>query len=318
MKKRVWLIIAFIVLIIASISIGVANITIKDIIKLDKEAWFLIWTSRVPRTVSIIVTAVGLSLSGLILQTISKNKFISPSVVGVTDSAQLGLLVAYLFLGSLSMTSKLLFAFMFAVIGSFVFITILQKIKFKNDIYVPLIGMMFGSIISAIVSFIAFQFNATQFIDTIGLGSFTTKISGNYELLYIAIIPIIVAFIYMVQFNIVGMGEDFAKNLGVKYKQTMMIGLLIISLVTASIYVVVGSIPFIGLVVPNLVSIYYGDNVKKTSWDVVLFGSVFVLFADIISRILIFPYEIPVSLTMGVIGSIVFLYLIYRRVNYAK
>ncbi|MDY0210720.1 MAG: iron chelate uptake ABC transporter family permease subunit [Acholeplasma sp.] len=318
MKKRLVLIGSFIVLILISISIGVADINLIDVLSLDKEAWFLIVSSRVPRTVAIVVTAIGLSLSGLILQTISKNKFISPSVVGVTDSAQLGLLIAYLFFGSLSMSMKLGFAFVFAVLGSFVFITILQKIKFKNDIYVPLVGMMFGSIVAAIVSFIAFQFNLTQFVDTIGLGSFTTKIAGNYELLYVTIIPIVLAFVYMVQFNIVGMGEDFAKNLGVKYKQTMMIGLLIISMVTAAIYVVVGSIPFIGLVVPNLVSIYYGDNVKKTVWDVVLFGGVFVLFADIISRIIIFPYEIPVSLTMGVIGSIVFLYLIYRRVNHAK
>jgi len=318
MRKRLVLIVAFILLIFISISIGVADIDLLSVLQFDQATWFLIWTSRVPRTISIVLTAVGLSISGLILQTISKNKFISPSVVGVTDSAQLGILIAYLAFGTLSMTFKLSFAFLFAVLGSFVFISILQRIKFKNDIYVPLIGMMFGSIVSAIVSFIAYQFQATQFVDTLGLGSFTTKIAGNYELLYVTIIPIILAFIYMVQFNIVGLGEDFAKNLGVNYKRTMIIGLVVISMVTAAIFVVVGNIPFIGLVVPNLVSIYYGDNVKKTAWDVVLFGSVFVLLADIISRVIIFPYEIPASLTMGVIGSMVFLYLIYRRVKYAK
>ena len=318
MRKRLVLIVTFILLIFISISIGVADIDLLSVLQFDQATWFLIWTSRVPRTISIVLTAVGLSISGLILQTISKNKFISPSVVGVTDSAQLGILIAYLAFGTLSMTFKLSFAFLFAVLGSFVFISILQRIKFKNDIYVPLIGMMFGSIVSAIVSFIAYQFQATQFVDTLGLGSFTTKIAGNYELLYVTIIPIILAFIYMVQFNIVGLGEDFAKNLGVNYKRTMIIGLVVISMVTAAIFVVVGNIPFIGLVVPNLVSIYYGDNVKKTAWDVVLFGSVFVLLADIISRVIIFPYEIPVSLTMGVIGSMVFLYLIYRRVKYAK
>jgi len=318
MRKRLVLIVAFILLIFISISIGVADIDLLSVLQFDQATWFLIWTSRVPRTISIVLTAVGLSISGLILQTISKNKFISPSVVGVTDSAQLGILIAYLAFGTLSMTFKLSFAFLFAVLGSFVFISILQRIKFKNDIYVPLIGMMFGSIVSAIVSFIAYQFQATQFVDTLGLGSFTTKIAGNYELLYVTVIPIILAFIYMVQFNIIGLGEDFAKNLGVNYKRTMIIGLVVISMVTAAIFVVVGNIPFIGLVVPNLVSIYYGDNVKKTAWDVVLFGSVFVLLADIISRVIIFPYEIPVSLTMGVIGSMVFLYLIYRRVKYAK
>lgn len=318
MQKRWVLIIIFILLVLTSISIGVAHIDIMLVLKMDKETWFLILTSRVPRTIAIIITATGLSISGLILQTIAKNKFISPSIVGVTDSAQLGLLIAYIAFGALSLSFKLVFAFGFAVLGSFVFLTILQKIKFKNDIYVPLIGLMFGSIVSAIVTFIGYRFNATQFVDTIGLGSFTTKIAGNYELLYVAIMPIIIAFVYMAQFNIIGLGEDFAKNLGVNYKKTMMIGLLVVSLVTASIFVVVGTIPFVGLVVPNLVSIYYGDNIKKTVWDVILFGSILVLFADIVSRVIIFPYEIPVSVTMGIIGSIVFLYLIYRRVHYAK
>lgn len=318
MKKRLYLYLLFIVLLVASMMIGVSDIKIKDIVSFDREAWFLLWTSRIPRTLSILLTAVGLSISGLILQTISKNKFISPSVVGVTDSAQLGILIAYLVFGTLSLTFKLVFAFGFAVLGSFVFITILNKIKFKNEIYVPLIGMMFGSIVAAIVSFLAYQFNATQFVDTIGVGSFTTKIAGNYELLYVIVPPLILAFIYMVQFNIIGIGEDFAKNLGVNYKRTMMIGLVIISMVSAAIFVVVGSIPFIGLVVPNLVSIYYGDNTKKNALDIALFGSVFVLIGDILSRVIIYPYEIPVSLTMGLLGSIIFLYLIYRRVYHAK
>lgn len=305
-------------LLITSIFIGVSDIKWLDVITLNEDAWFLLFTSRIPRTIAILLTAIGLSISGLILQTISRNKFISPSVVGVTDSAQLGILLAYLLFGTLSLAFKLVFAFGFAVLGSFVFITILNRIKFKNDIYVPLIGMMFGSIIAAIVSFIALQFNATQFVDTIGVGSFTTKIAGNYELLYVVVPPLILGFIYMVQFNIIGIGEDFAKNLGVHYKRTMMIGLIIVSMMTAAIFVVVGSIPFIGLVVPNLVAIYYGDNVKKNAVDIALFGSIFVLIGDIVSRVIIYPYEIPVSLTMGVLGSIIFLYLIYRRVYYAK
>ena len=138
MKKRLYLIILFTLLLILSISIGVSNINFIDVLKLDQDTWFLLLTSRVPRTIAIILTAVGLSISGLILQTISKNKFISPSIVGVTDSAQLGILLAYLLFGTLSLTFKLVFAFGFAVLGSFVFITILNKIKFKNDIYVPL------------------------------------------------------------------------------------------------------------------------------------------------------------------------------------
>ncbi|MDY3195237.1 MAG: iron chelate uptake ABC transporter family permease subunit [Paracholeplasma sp.] len=317
MKKRVMLVIAFVILTILSLATGVVDVNIKDLLSLDQRAWFIVFNSRLPRTVAIILTATSMSVSGLIMQTISKNKFVSPSVVGITDSAQLGILIAFVFFGSLSLTFKMVFSFLFAVLGAFVFMSILSRIKFKNAIYVPLVGMMFAGIIGSIVSFIAYQFNLTQFIQTFGIGSFSSIVSGNYELLYVVIVPLMIGFIYMVQFNIIGVGEDFAKNLGVNYQKTLMVGLVVISLITASTYVVVGSIPFIGLVVPNLISLYYGDNLKKTIFDVSLFGSVFVLFADIFSRLIIYPYEIPISLTMGVIGSVVFLFLIYRRVNHA-
>ena len=298
--------------------VGVSNVTIKGLISLDKAMWFLIGASRLPRTITIILTAIGLSISGLILQTITNNKFVSPDVVGVTDSAKLGLIIGILMFGSFSLQFRLLFAFMFAVIGSIGFIFILRRIKFKNDVYVPLVGLMFGAVIQAVVTFIAYQFNLTQVADTIGIGSFTTKIQGQYELLYVIVIPIVIGFIYMVQFNIIGLGEDFSKNLGINYKKVMAIGLVIVSLITAAIFVVVGNIPFVGLVVPNLVSLYYGDNTKKTSFDVALFASVFVLAADILSRVIIYPYEMPVSVTMGITGSIIFLFLIYRRSRYAK
>lgn len=298
--------------------VGVSNVTIKGLISLDKAMWFLIGASRLPRTITIILTAIGLSISGLILQTITNNKFVSPDVVGVTDSAKLGLIIGVVMFGSFSLQFRLLFAFMFAVIGSIGFIFILRRIKFKNDVYVPLVGLMFGAVIQAVVTFIAYQFNLTQVADTIGIGSFTTKIQGQYELLYVIVIPIVIGFIYMVQFNIIGLGEDFSKNLGINYKKVMAIGLVIVSLITAAIFVVVGNIPFVGLVVPNLVSLYYGDNTKKTSFDVALFGSVFVLAADILSRVIIYPYEMPVSVTMGITGSIIFLFLIYRRSRYAK
>lgn len=318
LKRRSILIILFIALTCISLIVGVSNITIKGLIELDKDMWFLISTSRVPRTITIILAAVGLSVSGLILQTITNNKFVSPDVVGVTDSAKLGLVIGVLMFGSFSMQFRLLFAFIFAVLGGLGFVFILKSIKFKNDVYVPLVGLMLGAVIQAIVSFIAYQFNLTQVVETIGIGSFTTKIQGNYELLYVVVIPIIIGFIFMVQFNIIRLGEDFSRNLGINYKKVMMIGLVVVALISAAIFVVVGNIPFVGLVVPNLVSLYYGDNIKKTSFDVVLFGSVFVLFADIISRLLIYPYEIPVSVTMGIIGAVIFLFLIYRRAHYAK
>jgi iron complex transport system permease protein len=112
------------------------------------------------------------------------------------------------------------------------------------------------------------------------------------------------------------MGEEFSINLGLPYKQIVNIGLVIVSAVTSIIILTVGMIPFLGLIIPNIVSIYQGDHLKKNLPHTALLGAVFVLFCDILGRVIIFPYEIPIGLTVGVIGSGVFLYLLFRRKSY--
>ena len=89
------------------------------------------------------------------------------------------------------------------------------------------------------------------------------------------------------------------------------------SVITSVVVVTIGSIPFIGLIVPNIVSIYKGDNMKKSFSEVALLGALFVLICDILGRIIIYPYEVPISVIITVIGSVVFLILIFRRYRYA-
>ena len=144
-------------------------------------------------------------------------------------------------------------------------------------------------------------------------GDFSMILKGNYEILYITIPMIIIAYIYANRFTIAGMGEDFATNLGLNYKKVVNLGLVIVALVTVCVVVTAGSIPYIGLIVPNIVSLYRGDNIKENIWHTGLFGAVFVLVCDIFGRLVIYPYEITIGLTVGVIGSIIFLYLLLRR-----
>jgi iron complex transport system permease protein len=113
------------------------------------------------------------------------------------------------------------------------------------------------------------------------------------------------------------MGEDFSKNLGLHYRKIVNIGLVIVALITTSVVLTVGVIPFLGLIVPNIVSIYRGDHLRKSLPETALLGAVFVLFCDIIGRIIIFPYEISVSVIVGVLGSVIFVYLLMRRRAYA-
>jgi iron complex transport system permease protein len=108
------------------------------------------------------------------------------------------------------------------------------------------------------------------------------------------------------------MGKDFTTNLGVNYQRVMTLGLVIVSLVSAVVLVSVGSIPFLGLIVPNVVSLMIGDNMRRTVPWVGIGGAWMVLACDIVGRLIRFPYEIPIAVVMGVVGASVFLYLLLR------
>ncbi|WP_332527728.1 ABC transporter permease [Niameybacter sp.] len=274
--------------------------------------------SRVPRLVSLIMAGVGMSISGLIMQQLSQNKFVSPTTGATIDAAQLGIVIAMVMIPGATMVFKTSMAFIFALTGTVAFMVIIRKITFKNVVFVPLVGIMFGNIIGSVTTFIAYKYDIMQNVSAWMQGDFSMILKGNYEMLYICIPLVIVAFIYANHFNIAGMGEDFATNLGMNYNRILYMGLGVVALVTASVVITVGSIPFVGLIVPNIVSLYKGDRIKGTLIDTGLIGAVFLLVCDIVGRIVIFPYEISIGLTVGVVGSIIFLVLILRRKNYAS
>lgn len=193
---------------------------------------------------------------------------------------------------------------------------ILERIKFKDTIFIPLVGLMFGNIISSITTFFAYKNDVIQNMSAWLLGDFSMIIKGRFELMYISIPLIIVAYLFANKFTVAGLGEEFAKNLGLNYRRIVNVGLVIVALVTTSVVLTVGMIPFLGLIIPNIVTIYRGDHLKNSLLHTAILGSVFVLFCDIIGRLIIYPYEIPISLTVGVIGCGIFIYLLMRRKAY--
>ncbi|PFK40947.1 iron ABC transporter permease [Bacillus cereus] len=316
MKKR-YLFIILIILSIASIFIGVKDVSLSDILHWDQEKMQIVFISRLPRLISIIVAGVSLSISGLIMQQLSRNKFVSPTTAGTMDSAKLGVLVSLLLFTSASPLEKMVVAFIFALAGTFLFMQILKRIKFKDTIFIPLVGIMFGNIISSITTFFAYKYDLIQNINSWLQGDFSMIMKGRYEILYLSIPLVIIAFLYANRFTVAGMGEDFAANLGMNYNRVLNIGLIIVALIAALVVLTVGMIPFLGLIIPNIVSIYRGDNLKNSLPHTALLGAVFVLACDILGRIVIYPYEISIGLTVGVIGSGIFLYLLMRRNAYA-
>ncbi|HLS36478.1 MAG TPA: ABC transporter permease [Bacillota bacterium] len=315
MKIR-YLVITLIILSIISIFLGVSQVSILDIFSLTEDQRHIILNSRLPRLLSIIIAGASMSVAGLIMQQLSQNKFVSPTTAGTLDSARLGILVAIMVFTGANPLQKMLVSFVFALLGTFVFMQILERIKFKDAIFIPLVGLVFGNIISSTSTFFAYKNDLIQNMTSWLQGDFSMIMTGNYELMFVTVPILAVAYLYANQFTIAGMGEDFSKNLGLNYRQIVNTGLAIVALVTASVVLSVGVIPFLGLIIPNIVTIYQGDHLKNTLMHTALLGALFVLASDIIGRVIIYPYEIPISLTVGVIGSGVFIYLLLRRHKY--
>ncbi|MEE0728755.1 MAG: iron chelate uptake ABC transporter family permease subunit, partial [Clostridium saudiense] len=300
------------ILCIASIFIGVTNININDILTFNIDKIEILLISRLPRLIAIIVAGVGLSISGLIMQQISKNKFVSPTTAATADFAKLGILFCIMIIPGATIMQKMIVSFVFAGLGTVLFMKMIKAIKIKNIVFVPLIGMMLGKIVGSITTFFAYKYDLVQNISSWMEGDMSLIMKGSYELLYLSVPMVIIAFLYANKFTIVGMGEDFAINLGLNYNFVINVGLAIVSLICAVTIITVGNIPFLGLIIPNIVSLYSGDNLKKTLYHTALLGPIFLLACDILGRIIIFPFEMSISLTVGVIGSIIFLYMIVR------
>ncbi|MFG0216442.1 ABC transporter permease [Brevibacillus porteri] len=317
MKKR-YLVVALILLSFVSLFIGVKDISPWDLFNLTDDKVQVLWISRIPRLISIIIAGISMSIVGLIMQQLTRNKFVSPTTAGTEDSVRFGILISLLVFVDASPWVKLFVAFACSLLGTFIFMKILDRIKFKDSIFIPLVGLMFGNIVGSITTFFAYKHDLMQNMSAWLHGDFSTIMKGSYELLYISIPLVIIAYMYANKFTIAGMGEEFAINLGLNYKQVVNIGLIIVACVTSVVILTVGAIPFLGLIIPNLVTLYLGDNLKKSLSHTALLGAVFVLACDILGRLIIFPYEISIGLMVGVIGSGVFVYLLMRRKAYEQ
>lgn len=318
-KTTVILAVVLLVLSVVSLFVGVMDITPAALMSGDIEQLEIFLISRLPRLLAILCTGVGMSVAGLIMQQLCMNKFVSPTTGATISSAQLGILLALLFMPDSTLWSRAIFAFASAVFGTWIFVWFIQRIRFKDSVMVPLVGIMFGNVISGVTSYLAYKYEMTQALSSWLVGHFSMVLKGRYEIVYLVVPLVILAFIFANHFNIAGMGKDFSKNLGVSYNMVLIMGLTIAAMITAAVVVVVGSVSYIGLIVPNIVTMFKGDKIRGTLVDTALFGACFVLACDMTGRILIAPYELPIELIVGIIGSILFvILLLYRLKNGRK
>ena len=321
MKKyssTIVLAVCLLILSACSLFVGVIDVEAGDLLTGDLKSLEIFLISRLPRLLAILCTGAGMSTAGLIMQQLCQNKFVSPTTGATISSAQLGILIALLFMPSSTLGSRAVFAFLAAVLGTWIFVWFIQRIQFKDAVMVPLVGIMFGNVIGGITNYLAYKYEMTQTLSTWLVGHFSAVLRGRYEIVYLTAPLILLAFLFANHFNIVGMGKDFSRNLGVPYNLVLFMGLTIAAMITASIVVVVGSISYIGLVVPNIVSMFKGDKIRGTLADTALFGALFVLVCDLIGRTVIGPYELPIELIVGILGSLLFILLLFHRLRHGR
>ena len=312
-KNRIWtkpfiaMVTVVIILGIISLSVGVYDIRGQE------NGINMFFITRVPRTASLMLTGAAMSMTGLVTQLIVQNKMVEPTTTGTIEWSGLGLTLVYLLVPAPSLVLRMTGAIIFSFIGTMIFFLFLRRVKLRSSLIVPIIGIMLGAVISAISTFVGLTFQMTQSIENWFVGSFASVQIGRYEYLWLIIVVAVLVFVYADRFTLAGLGEDVATSLGANYKGIVLLGTALISFAVGIVTAVIGNLPFLGLIVPNIVSMYRGDHLRSNLPWVCVLGMAVITLCDIISRTIIMPFEVPVSLILGTVGSVTFIVILVRQ-----
>ncbi|WP_374020911.1 ABC transporter permease [Paenibacillus thiaminolyticus] len=304
----------FILAIIVVIILGVISLFtgVYDI-RGQEDGMDMFFITRVPRTAALMLTGAAMSMAGLVMQLITQNRLVEPTTTGTIEWAGLGLLVVYLLFPAPTLVLRMTGAIVFSFIGTMIFFLFLRRVKLRSSLIVPIIGLMLGAVISAVSTFIGLLFQMTQNIESWFVGSFAAVQVGRYEYLWIIVIVTFLIFIYANRLTLAGLGEDVATSLGVNYNRIVLLGTGLISFAVGIVAAVIGNLPFLGLIVPNIVSMFRGDDLRSNLPWVCVIGMGTITVCDIISRTIIMPFEVPVSLILGTVGAVVFIAILLRQ-----
>lgn len=306
-KPFILAIILVIILSIISMFTGVYDI------RGQADGMEMFFITRIPRTAALMLTGAAMSMSGLVMQLITQNRLVEPTTTGTIEWAGLGLIFVYLVFPAPTLVQRMTGAIIFSFIGTMIFFLFLRKVKLRSSLIVPIIGIMLGAVISAISTFIGLIFQMSQSVETWFVGSFASVQIGRYEYLWLIVVVTILIFIYADRLTLAGLGEDITTGLGVNYHMIVLIGTSLIAVAVGIVAAVIGNLPFLGLIVPNIVSMFRGDDLRSNLPWVCVSGMGALMICDIISRTIIKPFEVPVSLILGTVGALVFIVILLRR-----
>lgn len=307
------LVVVVVVLAVASLWVGVQPLSVRALAAGDPTAWLTLTESRIPRTAAIVLSGTAMGIAGLIVQLLARNRFVEPSTIGSTDSAALALVLVSALAPGAPVWLKIIVGVVGAMAGTLLFFGVISRFRHRTGLIIPLIGLVLGAVIGAVTSFLAYRLDLVQALNSWMSGSFSGVIGGRYELLWLVLLCAVVAWWAADRLTAAGIGETFARSIGINHTRVLALGLVVVAVVSAIVVVVVGALPFLGLVIPNLVRAVLGDNLRRTLPWIALGGAAMVLAADLVARLVRYPYEVPVGLVIGIVGGVIFLVMLVRQ-----
>ncbi len=314
-------VIAFVTVFVTALAVGRYSLSLGDVMDFllgnlphDSNPYKVISELRLPRTIIAALVGIGLGLSGLLYQETFQNKLVSPDFLGVTSGACVGAAAAILLGLSAAMISLL--AFIAGVVTVMLTLTLSKVFQNRSPTILLLSGIIIGGLMSALLAVIKYFADPDSTLSSITfwlMGSCEHTTMGDAAIL----LPIIAtcAMVLVVlrwRINLVALGREEAQTKGLNYTLYRRAIILMATLMTASAVSIVGSVGWIGLVIPHMVRILVGRNTANTIPLTILFGGIFMILVDIISRSFT-DAEVPLAAISGLFGTVIFIGILYIR-----
>jgi iron complex transport system permease protein len=314
-----------------NISFGQVAIPIKEVFKSifgfnsSKETWeYIILNFRLPKAITAILVGIGLSISGLLMQTLFRNPLAGPYVLGLSSGSSLG--VAFVILGAgilPTFLSELLLSSFGIIIasclGSFMvlLLVLLVSRKLKDTATILIVGLMFSSFTGAIVSVLTYFSSAEQLqkFTFWSMGSIGNLSWESILLLFFAVLfGLFLSLLSIKPLDALLLGENYALSLGLNIKKSRYLIIIATSVLAGSITAFAGPIAFIGLAVPHITRIVFQtSNHLILFWATILIGAIIMLFCDTVSQLPGFDFTLPINAITSIIGAPIVIWLLVKK-----
>ncbi len=318
----------------ASISLGSVTIPLKEVFtsltggQATKSTWeYIIINYRLPKAITAVLVGTGLSISGLLMQTLFRNPLAGPDVLGLSSGASLG--VAFVILGAgflpsfLSIIALSSYGIVLAsTLGSILvlFLVLWVSQKLRDTMAILIIGLMFGSFTTSIVSVLSYFSTAEQLqkFTFWSMGNLGNLSWTNIVILTVCVgIGLLLSVKSIKSLNALLLGENYAKSMGLNFKQARLIIIFATSILSGAITAFAGPVAFIGIAVPHIAKLtFQTSNHTILFWSTLFYGSIIMLFCDIVSQMPGFDVTLPINAVTSIIGAPVVIWLLVRKRNF--